>query len=302
MSADPVQTAADELYGLLPDEFTTRRDAIAKETRADGDTETAKAIKALRRPAVPAWLVNLLVRQHGDDIDRLLALGEQLREAQSALDGSRMKQLSAERTVLIGTLSRQAGGVAASKAQKFSGAVERDVEETLRAAVVDPRAADAVATGQLTRPLTYAGLGEVDVSQATATPPKQRASSKQAEAPKKRVSSKKSTPQKTSTPQKKAREEPDSANARKDAARRAAAERTAVEAVEQLEAAAERVTSAQKARQAAEALVADLQQQVATARQELAAATKAHDKAKRTQQRTERSATAAHRALEDLLG
>ena len=296
MSADPVQTAADELYGLLPDEFTTRRDAIAKETRADGDTETAKAIKALRRPAVPAWLVNLLVRQHGDDIDRLLALGEQLREAQSALDGSRMKQLSAERTVLIGTLSRQAGGVAASKAQKFSGAVERDVEETLRAAVVDPRAADAVATGQLTRALTYAGLGEVDVSQATATPPKKQASSKKA------ASQRSSGSQKTSAPERKARDEPESANARKDAARRAAAERTAVEAVEQLEAAAERVTSAQKARQAAEALVADLQQQVATARQELAAATKAHDKAKRTEQRTERSATAARRALEDLLG
>jgi len=296
MSADPVQTAADELYGLLPDEFTTRRDAIAKETRADGDTETAKAIKALRRPAVPAWLVNLLVRQHGDDIDGLLALGEQLREAQSALDGSRMKQLSAERTVLIGTLSRQAGGVAASKAQKFSGAVERDVEETLRAAVVDPRAADAVATGQLTRALTYAGLGEVDVSQATATPPKQRASSKQAEP------QRSSGSQKTSAPERKARDDPESANARKDAARRAAAERTAVEAVEQLEAAAERVTSAQKARQAAEAMVADLQQQVATARQELAAATKAHDKAKRTEQRTERSATAARRALEDLLG
>ncbi|MDQ3390999.1 MAG: hypothetical protein M3508_06630 [Actinomycetota bacterium] len=296
MSADPVQAAADELYGLLPDEFTTRRDAIAKETRADGDTETAKAIKALRRPAVPAWLVNLLVRQHGDDIDGLLALGEQLREAQSALDGSRMKQLSAERTVLIGTLSRQAGALAASKAQKFSGAVERDVEETLRAAVVDPRAADAVATGQLTRALTYAGLGEVDVSQATATPPKKQASSKKA------ASQRSSGSQKTSAPERKARDEPESANARKDAARRAAAERKAVEAVEQLEAAAERVTSAQKARQAAEAMVADLQQQVATARQELAAATKAHDKAKRTEQRTERSATAAHRALEDLLG
>ncbi len=296
MSADPVQAAADELYGLLPDEFTTRRDAIAKETRADGDTETAKAIKALRRPAAPAWLVNLLVRRHGDDIDGLLALGEQLREAQSALDGSRMKQLSAERTVLIGTLSRQAGALAASKAQKFSGAVERDVEETLRAAVVDPRAADAVATGRLTRALTYAGLGEVDVSQATATPPKKQASSKKA------ASQRSSGSQKTSAPERKARDEPESANARKDAARRAAAERKAVEAVEQLEAAAERVTSAQKARQAAEAMVADLQQQVATARQELAAATKAHDKAKRTEQRTERSATAAHRALEDLLG
>ncbi|MBA2387865.1 MAG: hypothetical protein H0V69_12360 [Acidimicrobiia bacterium] len=296
MSADPVQAAADELYGLLPDEFTTRRDAIAKKTRADGDTETAKAIKALRRPAAPAWLVNLLVRRHGDDIDGLLALGEQLREAQSALDGSRMKQLSAERTVLIGTLSRQAGALAASKAQKFSGAVERDVEETLRAAVVDPRAADAVATGRLTRALTYAGLGEVDVSQATATPPKKQASSKKA------ASQRSSGSQKTSAPERKARDEPESANARKDAARRAAAERKAVEAVEQLEAAAERVTSAQKARQAAEAMVADLQQQVATARQELAAATKAHDKAKRTEQRTERSATAAHRALEDLLG
>ncbi len=44
------------------------------------------------------------------------------------------------------------------------------MEETLRAALADPNAALAVASGHLTRALSYAGLGEVDIEAATATP------------------------------------------------------------------------------------------------------------------------------------
>ncbi|MDQ3738016.1 MAG: hypothetical protein M3337_02475 [Actinomycetota bacterium] len=284
MSADRLRAAAHELYGLVPDEFTGRRDALAKEARADGDVEAAKAIKALRRPTAPAWLVNLLAREHGDDVDRLAALGEELRQAQSALDGARMKQLSADRTVLVEDLSRQVRELATAQGQKVTAAVERDVEETLRAAVVDPRAAEAVASGQLTRALAYAGLGEVDVSEATATPPQKNPSP-----------AKKSPPAKQS-PAKESRQE------RQAAAKRAAAEQAAVEAMEVLEAATAQMGQAQRAGDAAEARVAALQQQLDEARRDLAAAKKQHGKAERTHERSERGASAAKRDLDELLG
>ena len=40
----------------------------------------------------------------------------------------------------------------------------------MRAAVADPAAAQAVASGRLTKTLAYAGFGEVDLTAATATP------------------------------------------------------------------------------------------------------------------------------------
>ncbi|CAN5788451.1 hypothetical protein BH20ACT4_BH20ACT4_03670 [soil metagenome] len=288
MSAGRVQAATEELYGLLPDEFTARRDALAKQARGDGDAETAKTVKALRRPTAPAWLVNLLVRQHGDDINRLLALGEDLRQAQSALDGQRMKQLSAERTTLVEALTSKAGKLGTAQGQKVTGAVERDLEETLRAAVVDPLAAEAVASGQLTRALSYAGLGEVDVSDATATPLER--SSKQQPPHRKKTSP---TEQGSST-DKRGKRQTESAKdreGRKDTARRAAAEQAAVEAKDRLEAATATVSATQQARHEAETLVTDLEQQLAEARSALAAAKKQHDQATRAHKRAERGAS-----------
>ncbi len=299
MSAGRVQTATEELYGLLPDEFTARRDALAKQAKRDGEADTSKMVKALRRPTAPAWLVNLLVRRHGDDINRLLALGEDLRQAQSALNGQLMKQLSVERTTLVEDLSRKAGKLGAAQGQKVTGAVERDLEETLRAAVVDPLAAEAVASGQLTRALSYAGLGEVDVSGATATP-LQKSSAKQPPHQKKPSS----TEQASST-DKRARGHTESAKDREDredAARRAAAEQAAVAAKERLESATAAVSAAQQARQEAETLVTDLEQQLAGARSALAAAKKQHDQATRAHKRAERGASSAKSALDAALG
>ena len=54
-------------------------------------------MKKLRRPTVSAWLVNLLAREDGGQMDELLELGQSLREAQRALDGDRLRELSAQR-------------------------------------------------------------------------------------------------------------------------------------------------------------------------------------------------------------
>jgi hypothetical protein len=72
----------DDLYGLPLDEFTRARDELARQVRQEGDAARAAEIKQLRKPSVPAWVVNQLARQRELDMQRLLRAGEQLAGAQ----------------------------------------------------------------------------------------------------------------------------------------------------------------------------------------------------------------------------
>jgi hypothetical protein len=155
----------DELYGAPPERFTARRDELARQARADGDKDLASAVHALRRPTAAAWVVNALARQAPEAVGELVELGARMREAQSVLSGSQMRALSRERQQVLAHLVRQATALAAGP---VSPSVSQEVEETLRAAVSDEDAADAVRTGCLTHGLSYSGLGPVDTSTATA--------------------------------------------------------------------------------------------------------------------------------------
>jgi hypothetical protein len=174
MGSVDLENATNELYALTPAEFTARRTALVAQAREAKLPDVAKALSELRRPTVAAWLLNQLARGGqgaGDEIEEIEALGTQLREAQAQLDGRRMKELTRRRHELIAALVRRAGAVAAGAGdQKVSASVQRELEETLGAAVADEQASLAVTSGRLTRALVYAGLGEVDVSAATATP------------------------------------------------------------------------------------------------------------------------------------
>jgi DNA repair exonuclease SbcCD ATPase subunit len=151
---------ADELYALAPAEFRAARDERAAQARQAGDAGLADAIKKLRRPTVSAWLVNLLARADRDQVDELLALGESLHAAQRALDGDRLRDLSAQRSRLVTEIFQEAKRLASQAGQPVSAQVEREVRDTLEAALVDPASADAVRSGQLASSLSYAGLGE----------------------------------------------------------------------------------------------------------------------------------------------
>jgi hypothetical protein len=151
--------AAGELYALPPDEFRTARDERAAQARAAGDKALAREIAALRRPVVSAWLVNMLAREAPGQMGELLALGESLRDAQQALDGDRLRELSTKRRDLTAAMVNEAKRIAARDGRPVSLQVEREVEATLQAALADPEAAAEVSSGRLASPLTYAGLG-----------------------------------------------------------------------------------------------------------------------------------------------
>jgi hypothetical protein len=162
---------ADELYGLPPGAFREARDERAGQARAAGDRDLADAIRKLRRPTVSAWLVNRLAREASGQVDELLELGESLREAQQALAGDRLRDLSTQRRRLVTGLVQEARRLADQAGQPFGAPAEREVQDTLEAALADPAVAEAVRSGRLTTALSYAGLGAVDVDGAVAVWP-----------------------------------------------------------------------------------------------------------------------------------
>jgi len=154
--------AAEELYALSPGDFTAARDEKVAQARTAGDRDLARAIGALRRPVVSAWLVNRLAREARDQVAGLMTLGESLRQAQQDLSGERLRELSAQRRQLVAALLAEARRIAGRDGRAAGPQVEREVEATLQAALADAGAAAAVRAGCLASPLSYAGLGVGD--------------------------------------------------------------------------------------------------------------------------------------------
>ncbi|WP_282948980.1 hypothetical protein [Cellulomonas endometrii] len=167
--ADVTEVAA-ELYGVAPAGFTAARTAAVRAARAAGDTAVATAVGALRKPSAAAAAVNLLVRERPQDVGRLLDLGVRLREAQAALSGTDLRALHAEQQRTMTEVVQVAVDLLAEAGGTVGAAARGQVEATLRAAMGDPDAAAAVATGLLVRDLFSSGFEPVDVDGAVAVP------------------------------------------------------------------------------------------------------------------------------------
>ena len=167
MATDALTAAADELYALVPEEFTAARNARAKDAKAD-DRQLGQRIGEFRKPSAAAWILNQLVREQPDAIDELLDLGADLRDAQAAGDGKTLTTVGAERRQLIAGLLRQATHLADAADRSPSRAVLDEVEQTLIAATVDEGAGEALRTGRLIRSLQAVGFEAVDLDGAVA--------------------------------------------------------------------------------------------------------------------------------------
>lgn len=147
--------AARDLYALEPEAFIGARDALVKELKANGETEQAAAVKALRRPTVAAWAVNQAARNGPDLVDELLAAGERLagaqRHAQSGKGGA--DELRAAGTLRREAIRRLADEAIAAldRAGRSGDTVRDDIAGTLEAATLDPEVAARVRDGMLER-------------------------------------------------------------------------------------------------------------------------------------------------------
>jgi hypothetical protein len=158
---------ADRLYAEPLSDFTAARDAAAK---AAPDKELAAQVKALRKPSVAAWAVNLLVRREGDQIDQVLALGEQLRAAAESMAGEELRALTRQRRQLTNALAGTARDLAREQDVRLTSSVVDQVEGMLTAAMLDPVAARVVRSGLVLTAFTSTGISEVDVDAVCAVP------------------------------------------------------------------------------------------------------------------------------------
>ena len=155
-----IDEIADELYALPPASFTPARDAAVEQARGDGDRATARTLAAFKRPTQGAHLVNLLALRRPDVVGDLIALGEQLRDAQGSVSAADLRELSNRRRATLGAavaLSRTLAAEAGSG--EPTGAQVAEAEATLAAAMADPDAADVVRAGRVVKALSYAGFG-----------------------------------------------------------------------------------------------------------------------------------------------
>ncbi|GAA3578793.1 hypothetical protein [Kribbella ginsengisoli] len=250
--------AADALYAAPSADFISRRNELAKQLKADGDQLGSTRLKALRKPTVAAWLANLLARESPDDIDDLLALGDEFRQATADLDGEKLRELTPRRHKLLDQLSKSAAELAEREGQKVSADVAQKLRETLDAGLVDPAAGEAVREARLSSALRHVGFGVVDESgePSTVTP----LTDERRQRAQERRRAKSDVP---AEPEEDA--ETAAARAKREKAEREQEDREAAEKAE----AKKELDDALAAAEAAEAVVADLDTQLSDARDAL---------------------------------
>lgn len=269
---------AAELYRLPPGDFTASRNALAKELRAE-DRELSARVAQLPKPALAAWALDVFAHEQDDELADLLDLAAELREAQQELSRERMQALTAQAHSLVDQVVKHVARVADAAGNALSDAARAQVEQTLRAAMSDPDASDAVRAGLLVKPLEPGGFGSVDLTGAVAGAPKRVP-------PRKRGGRK---------------EEP--AEERDDKAERARAALAEAEAAQQEAASAlaeadRAVATADDDHDEAELDVARLREELRAAEQRLVASAREVRSARHAQEKAAKQAEAASRRTE----
>jgi hypothetical protein len=153
---DPIDERIDGLYAGELERFTPDRDALAKELAAAGEKDGSKRVKALRKPVVSAWALNVLARQDPEAIGELLELGGRLRDAQrraiSGGDVEPLREATDERRQLVSELAGKATAIL-DRSGAASAANGDAVVTTLEAAAADEEAGDLLRSGRLVKPL-----------------------------------------------------------------------------------------------------------------------------------------------------
>jgi hypothetical protein len=158
VSDDPL----DRLFEAPLGEFVGVRNELARRLRQEGRDEQASEVAALRKPAIPVWVVNQLARRQRRDVDLLLDAGHRLRAAQAEADPGRAREAFAKARDAEREATRRLRAAAEELLEKErGGASEAMVERvlaTLRAAAVTEEGRELLARGHLTEELETTGF------------------------------------------------------------------------------------------------------------------------------------------------
>jgi hypothetical protein len=144
-----VEQRIDALYGLPLAEFTSARNALAKELKND-------EIRALPKPSQIAWAINQAARTDTMAVRRLFKAADALRAAQE-------NSLAGKDADLAGAQQREREAVRAlarSAVSALGRSTHLDrIERTLSAAALDLDARDLLQSGRLTEEIAPSGFG-----------------------------------------------------------------------------------------------------------------------------------------------
>ncbi|OJZ74054.1 hypothetical protein BRW65_09465 [Mycobacterium paraffinicum] len=155
----------DSLFWAPPKEFTAERARLTAAAKRRGDDAAAKRISSCNKPTTAAWIVNRLALRHRDTAERLAELGDELRAAHAAMDGARIRELSARQHRLIDELTRAA--FHAADVKQPSSTMRDDITSTLQAAIAEPEVRQRL--GRLARPEQWSGFGDFGAATTVAT-------------------------------------------------------------------------------------------------------------------------------------
>ncbi len=175
MGTQELEGIAGPLYALPYGDFVAARTAAAKDVSAVGLTAAeqralAAEVRALPKPSVAAWAVNMLAAHSPEILRELAGLGTSMQAAQEALDAVEPPPPRPAAAPASRRRRKKAHALAAQQGRAISAAVATEVEQTLRAATADPGAAAAVQSGCLLRALSADGVDVVDLAGAVAVP------------------------------------------------------------------------------------------------------------------------------------
>jgi len=139
----------DRLFQLPLSEFTSARNELARELRAQGEREKADEIKQLRKPTAAVWVVNQLARERPLDVQRLLNAGEALTKSQ-APEARRDEQRAVDQLAKGAREIAERSGIGSAALGKAT--------ETLRAASLTAEGRELLKRGRLTEELEPPGF------------------------------------------------------------------------------------------------------------------------------------------------
>jgi hypothetical protein len=150
-----VADEVDRLYDLPLGEFTTARNALAKELR---DPE----IRKLKKPSVPAWAVNQLARRREVDMRRLIRAGEALertqRDAVGGGDQKAFERARGDEREAVRKLRSEAAALLGADGHPASDTNLERIARTLHAGASTEEGRTALREGRLTEELEPRGF------------------------------------------------------------------------------------------------------------------------------------------------
>jgi DNA repair exonuclease SbcCD ATPase subunit len=166
VTAETVEARIDALYRLDPAEFVEARNALARELKEEGEAAAARDVRALRKPSLAAWALNVVAGEEPERIRELRSAGAELRRAhEAAMAGrkSELREADDRRRTMVSELTE----VALERA----GENQRErIEATLEAAAVDEGVGEQLSAGRLTSHSSPPS-GLADLTDVATSPP-----------------------------------------------------------------------------------------------------------------------------------